>query len=555
MDVTDNTAAPLAGRREWFGLALLAPFGLLLSIDASVLFLALPELSASLKADGTQLLWITDIYGFLLAGFLVTMGRLGDLMGRRRLLLTGAACFGMISVLAAYSTNATMLIVARGLLGIAGATIVPSAVALIGTMFPHPKQQGMAIAVFISCFMGGAVVGPVVGGILLSHFWWGSVFLLNVPIMVVIVAAGPLLLPEFRDPSGSRLDATSVVLYLVAILPLVYGINELGHAGWQAGPLLSVAVGSVLGVVFVRRQRTVRDPLLDLSLFRHRTFSVVLAISLFHMAMLSGMGLFFTQFLQVVKGWSPLTTGGWTVLTAVSMISSSLISPLLARRIRPGTVAAVGLAVMAVGFLLISRVQVDGPVGVVITGVVVVTFGAGAFVSVGTGLLIAAVPPEKIGAAASVSETGGELGTAMGIATLGSIGIAFYRNLLDVPSSVPAGAGHSAGENISRAKEAAEGLPTAIGTELFDAARSAFTTAFQGVTVIAAIVTAALAVLAYATLRQAPPTGAAAASGAEDGQGDQGGHGGLGDQGAEDTAGQTAAAAPEPVAAPIVDAG
>ncbi len=515
MDAQDNIAAPLAGRREWIGLAILAPFGLLLSIDASVLFLALPELSASLKADSTQLLWITDIYGFLLAGFLVTMGRLGDLVGRRRLLLTGAACFGLISLLAAYSTNATTLIVARGLLGIAGATIVPSAVALIGTMFGHPKQQGMAIAVFISCFMGGAVVGPVVGGILLTHFWWGSVFLLNVPIMVVIVIAGPILLPEFRDPAGTRLDATSVVLYLIAILPLIYGINELGHVGWQAAPLLSVVFGSALAVVFVRRQRTVREPLLDLNLFRHRAFSAVLTISLFGMAALSAMGLFFTQFVQVVKGWSPLTTGLWTVLTAVAMISSSLLSPFLARRVRPGTVVAAGLSVMTAGFLLISRVQVDGPVAVPIVGVVVVTFGAGAFASVGTGLLIGSVPPEKIGAAASVSETGGELGTAMGIATLGSVGIALYRNLLDVPAGLPAGAGHSASENISRAKETADGLPAAMGTALFDAARSAFTTAFQGVTLIAAIVAAGLAVLAFATLRDAPPTGTVASGAGE----------------------------------------
>jgi MFS transporter, DHA2 family, multidrug resistance protein len=514
MDPEDNTPAAIAGRREWMGLVVLSLSGLLLSVDASVLFLALPTLSGALKADSTQLLWITDVYGFMLAGFLVTMGRLGDLIGRRRLLITGAGCFGVISVVAAYSTGPTMLIAARALLGVAGATIVPTAMALIPTMFPNAKQQGMAIAVFLSCFTGGAVLGPVVGGILLTHFWWGSVFLLNVPVMLLIVVAGPILLPDFRDPAGSRLDVVSVVLYLIAILPLIYGVNELGHVGWRARPVLSVVVGLAFAVVFVRRQRTVREPLLDLNLFRHRAFSAVVAISLFGGAALSALGLFFTQFVQVVKGWSPLTTGLWTVLSAVAMISGSLLAPMVARKVRPGTVVTAGLGIMTIGFLLVSRMQVAGAPVLPIIGVAVATFGTGVFASVGTGLLIGSVPPEKVGSAASVSETGGELGAALGIATLGSIGTAFYRGLLSVPAGVPTGAGNSASENISRARETAEGLPPAVGTALFDAAKSAFTTAFQGVTIISAAIAAGLAVLAFLTLRQAPPTGDPAASGA-----------------------------------------
>ena len=516
MDAHDNTSAPLAGRREWIGLAVLALPGLLLSVDASVLFLALPRLSLALGANNTQLLWITDVYGFMLAGFLVTMGRLGDLIGRRRLLIIGAACFGLLSVLAAYSTSATMLIAARALLGVAGATIVPSAIALIAVMFPNTKQQSMAVAVFVSCFMGGAVIGPVVGGVLLTHFWWGSVFLLGVPVMVLIVLAGPVLLPDSRDRGGTRLDVVSVVLYLVAILPLIYGINELGQVGWHSRALVSMVVGLVFAVVFVRKQRRVREPLLDLNLFRHRAFSATVTISLFGGATMSAMGLFFSQFVQVVRGWSPLSTGLWTVLTAVTMIVGSMLAPVIARRVRPGTVVAAGLGTMTIGFLLISRVQVDAPLTVPIIGVAVVTLGAGAFASTGTGLVVGSVPPEKIGSAASVSETGAELGAALGIATLGSIGIAIYRSLLSVPSGVPADAGNSAGESINRAAVTAADLPTAVGTALFDAARSAFTTAFQSVVVIAAIITAGLAVLALVALRQAPPTGTAAASGVGD---------------------------------------
>ena len=516
MDPRDNMSAPMAGRREWIGLAVLALPGLLLSVDASVLFLALPRLSLALKADSTQQLWITDVYGFMLAGFLVTMGRLGDLIGRRRLLIIGAVCFALFSVLAAYSTSAVMLIAARALLGVAGATIMPSALALIGGMFPNARQQGMAVAVFISCVMAGAAIGPVVGGVLLTNFWWGSVFLLGVPVMLVLVVAGPVVLPEFRNPGGTRLDVVSVVLYLIAILPLIYGINELGQVGWQPGPLISLVVGLVFAVVFLRKQRRVREPLLDLGVFRHRAFSAALAIMLFGGATMAALALFFTQFVQVVKGWSPLSAGLWTVLTAVAMATGSMLAPMMARKVRPGTVLAAGLGIMMIGFLLISRVQVGALLTVPIIGVVIVCLGAGTVSSAGIGLMLGSVPPEKAGAAASVSETGGELGGALGIATLGSIGTAIYRSLLHVPSGVPAGAGNSASESIIRAAATAADLPRATGTALFDAAKSAFTTAFQSVTIIAAIIIAGMAVLALVVLRQAPSTGTEAASDAGD---------------------------------------
>lgn len=566
MEPDDNPPATLAGRRERMGLAVLSLSGLLLSVDASVIFLALPRISGWLQASSSDQLWITDVYGFMLAGFLVTMGRLGDLIGRRRLLLTGAAIFGEISVIAAYSTDATSLIAARALLGVAGATIVPSAMALIATMFPNAKQQAMAIAVFVSCFMGGAVLGPVIGGLLLTRFWWGSVFLLNVPVMLLVVLTGPALLPECTAPAGTKLDLVSVVLYLCAVLPLIYGINELGQVRWQVAPIIGVLVGLVFAVVFLRNQRRTPDPLLDLKLFRHRAFNAVLAISLFGGAAIAAMGLYFTQFVQVVKGWSPLSTGGLTVITAVSMITGSLIAPGVARRVRPGTVVTVGLGLMTIGFLLISRVRVHGSLTVLIVGVAVVTLGAGAFVSVGTGLLMGSVPAEKVGAAASVSETSGELGSALGIATLGSIGIAVYRHLLIVPTSVSAvvtaKSRHSATDNLIRAKELSDNLPgkvrsvieytnnetvthvvttttsgvtiggrqvitgggvsrgwstvdeQGLGSALLNAAKSAFTTAFQSVTLIAAIVAAGLAVLAFVMLRQAPPTGVEEASGA-----------------------------------------
>jgi MFS transporter, DHA2 family, multidrug resistance protein len=537
MDPNDNTSAPMAGRREWIGLAVLALPGLLLSVDGSVLFLAIPRLSVALKVDSTQQLWITDVYGFMLAGFLVTMGRLGDLVGRRRLLVIGAGCFGLLSVLAAYSTSAAMLIAARALLGVAGATIMPSALALIGVLFPNAKQQGMAVAVFISCVMAGAAIGPVVGGVLLNSFWWGSVFLLGVPVMLVLVVAGPVLLPEFRNPGGTRLDVVSVVLYLIAILPLIYGINELGQVGWQPGPLISLVVGLVFAVVFLRWQRRVREPLLDLDVFRHRAFSATLAIGLFSAGTMSALGLFFSQFVQVVKDWSPLSAGLLNVLAFVAMVAGTMLAPMMVRKVRPGTVLAAGLGFMMIGFLLISRAQVGAPLTAPVIGLAILCIGAGTVGSTATGLVLGSVPPEKAGSAASVSETAGELGGALGIATLGSIATAIYRSLLHVPSGVPFGAGNSASESISRASATAADLPRAAGTALFDAAKSAFTTAFQGMTIIAAILAAGMAVLALVALRQAPPNGTAAASGA----------------GEEATSSDTATAeqAPTEVAAPL----
>lgn len=512
MNPRDNTSAPMTDRRKWIGLAVLVLPGLLISVDGSVLFLALPRLSLALKVDSTQQLWITDVYGFVLAGFLVTMGRLGDLIGRRRLLIIGAVCFGLLSVLAAYSTSATMLIAARALLGVAGATIMPSVLALISMMFPSPKQQGLAISVFVSCIVTGAAVGPVIGGVLLTNFWWGSVFLLSVPFMLVLVVAGPVLLPEFRNEGGTRLDVVSVVLYLAAILPVIYGINEFGQAGWQLRPLISLVVGLMFAVVFLRRQRRVREPLLDLEVFRHRVFSTALAISLFGGATLSAVGLFSVQFIQVVKGWSPLSAGLLSVLSAIALALGSILAPLAAQKVRAGTVVAAGLGIMVIGFLLISRAQVDAPLTVPVIGGVIAALAGGMITSTGTSLVLISVPMEKAGSAASVAETGGELGGALGIATLGSVGTAIYRSLLRLPSGLPGGAGKSASESISRAAVTAGDLPGATGTALFDAAKSAFTTALQSVTIIAAIIIAGLAVLALVTLRQVSPPESAADS-------------------------------------------
>ncbi|HYH13279.1 MAG TPA: MFS transporter, partial [Thermomicrobiales bacterium] len=235
--------APRAGRKEWIGLVVLALPAMLLAMDMTVLYLAVPHLSADLNPSSSQLLWILDIYGFLVAGFLITMGTVGDRIGRRKLLLIGGAAFAAASIAAAYSTSAEMLIVTRAFLGVAGATLMPSTLALIRNMFHDESQRTTAIAAWMSSFMIGSIIGPIVGGALIENFWWGSVFLLAVPAMVLLLVTGPILLPEYRDPNPGRMDLASVVLSLAAVISTIYGIKELAKDGIAIVPVLAIVVG------------------------------------------------------------------------------------------------------------------------------------------------------------------------------------------------------------------------------------------------------------------------------------------------------------------------
>src|SRR5262245_1814995 len=262
-----------AGRREWIGLAVITLPCLLYSMDLTVLHLAVPRLTESLQPTSTQLLWIIDIYGFFVAGSLVTLGTLGDRIGRRKLLLIGAAFFGVASVLAAFSTSAAMLIATRALLGLAGATVAPSTLSLIRNMFHDPEERTRAISVWIMAFSMGGAVGPVVGGLLLEYFWWGSVFLAAVPVMLLILIVGPKLLPEYRDPNAGKLDVASAAISMAAVLSMIYGLKRMAQEGVTLLALLAVGAGVLLGLLFVRRQLRLTDPLLDLGLFRIRAFT------------------------------------------------------------------------------------------------------------------------------------------------------------------------------------------------------------------------------------------------------------------------------------------
>jgi DHA2 family multidrug resistance protein-like MFS transporter len=498
---------PKATRREWFGLAVIALPCLLYSMDLTVLNLAVPQLSADLKPSAAQLLWIVDIYGFMVAGALITMGTLGDRIGRRKLLLIGAAAFGIASVLAAFSTSAEMLIATRALLGIAGATLAPSTLSLIRNMFLDPQERTFAIGVWISSFSAGGAIGPLVGGVLLEHYWWGSVFLVGVPVMVLLLILGPLLLPEFKDPDAGRIDLVSATLSLTAVLATIYGIKHIAEhgAGWRA--VIAILAGIGIGAVFMRRQRHLADPMLDLRLFRNAVFSASLAINVLGFLFLFGSFLFIAQYLQLVLGLSPLQAGIWGVPSALAFILGSVIVPVLAHRLPPALVMAGGLAVSAAGFALLTRVEVGDSLAIVVAASVIFSVGFTPVVALTTELIVGSAPPERAGSAAATSETSIEFGGALGIAILGSIVTAVYRSEMThaVPMGVPAEAARIAAATLGGAVSEAAQLPADVAGSLLVTARAAFVQGMQLSALTAMLGLIATALMALVLLRGAPP--------------------------------------------------
>jgi len=505
MTSTGNpTAFPKAGRREWIGLAVLALACLLYVMDLTVLHLAVPSISEDLKPSSTQLLWIIDIYGFMVAGFLVTMGTLGDRIGRRKLLLIGAAGFGAVSILAAFSTSPEMLILSRALLGIAGATLAPSTLSLIFSMFQDPRERGVAIAVWISAFSAGSAVGPILGGILLENFWWGSVFLLALPVMGLLLVLGPIVLPEYRDENAGQLDIASAAMSLIAVLALIFGLKQIAQDGIGLVPAVSILAGLVVGTLFVRRQLSLADPMIDLRLFRIPAFSASLAVNFLTIFVAVGYFLFVAQFLQLVVGLSPLEAGLWSVPSALGFIVGSQAAPRIVRAARPAYVMGAGLAIASVGLAVLSQVGGADGLAVVIVGSVIISLGLAPVLSLTTELIVGSAPPERAGAASGISETAVELGGALGISVLGSIGVALYRRELsaDLPAAVPAEAAVVARDTLGGAVAVAGQLPGQLGAAVLDVARDAFVQGMQVAATISAIIAVTVAILAVVLLRE-----------------------------------------------------
>ncbi|PRB10100.1 MFS transporter [Microbacterium sp. MYb62] len=504
MTQTTRATATRAGAKEWIGLAVLALPTLLLALDITVLHLGVPRLSEDLRPTSMQLLWIIDIYGFMIAGFLVTMGSLGDRIGRRRLLLIGAAAFGAASAAAAFSTTPEMLIASRAVMGIAGATLMPSTLALISSMFRDPHQRGLAIGIWATMFSAGIALGPIVGGALLEHFWWGSVFLLGLPVMLLLLVTAPLLLPEYRDRAAGLPDLLSVGLIIVAMLTLTFGIKETAVHG--IGPLAaaSAGVGLILGILFVRRQNRLSDPLLDLRLFANPAVRAGLIALLISTLAIGGIYLFLTQHLQLVAGHPPLVTGVLLLPGAAALIIASVVAPILARRIRPVLIVAVALAVSAVGFVILARASVDEDTVLVLIGFAVAYAGIGPVTALATELVVGSAPPERAGSASALSETSTEIGVSLGIAVMGSVGVAIYR--AGIPRGTDAegtvAAHESASETLATALQVSDGLPPTQGDALRALATDAFAAGFEASAWLGAALLVAASAVTLTALRR-----------------------------------------------------
>jgi DHA2 family multidrug resistance protein-like MFS transporter len=494
-----------ATRREWVGLAVLTLAALVYAMDLTVLNLAIPRISAELRPTSAQLLWIIDIYGFLVAGLLITMGTLGDRIGRRKLLLGGAAGFALASLLAAFSTSAEMLIASRAIMGIAGATVAPSTLSLIFTMFLDPKQRTTAIGFWIAAYSAGGAIGPVLGGVLLEFFWWGSVFLIGVPVMGILLILGPRTLPEYKNPNARRLDLRSAAMSLFAILAVVYGLKEIAQDGIAAVPVLSIVAGILAGIVFVRRQLHLESPIIDVRLFRIRAFTASLGTYLLGIFVVVGYFLFIAQYLQLVLGLSPIEAAVWSLPSAIGFVVGSVAAPKIIHRFRPSVIMGSGMAIAAVGTATLLGLGLDAGMGIalIVLASILISLGLAPVVTLATELIVGSAPPEQAGAATGMSETSGELGGALGIAILGSVGTAVYRTEVadTLPPGLPAEVADAARDTLGGALAIAQTLPEVLGAPLVAAAQVAFIDAIHFVAVVATVGAALTAIGAAAALR------------------------------------------------------
>lgn len=510
--LTETNTGPHPGRKEWIALGVLMLPLLLVSMDVSVLYFAIPYVSEDLTPSATQQLWILDMYGFVLAGLLITMGALGDRLGRRAVLLTGALVFGAASAAAAYAGSAEALIAVRALLGLGGAALMPSTLALIRNLFHDARRRARAVTVWTAVMTTGVSLGPVVSGLLLEHFWWGSVFLINVPAMLLLVVLVPFLVPEFRSKALDRepFDLLSAALSLAALLPVIHGVKELARHGYAPLPALGIGGGLVLGYAFVRRQKSLAHPLVDLGLLRQRAFGGAVGANLLAMFATVGMAVFFTQYLQSVLGMGPLEAALWSLVPAVGVMVMAPAGALLAQRFDRAYVMGGGFVVSACGFLWLTQIRPDSALWFTLTGGAVYAGGLVAAMTLANELALGAAPPERAGSAAAVLESGQELGGALGMAVLGSVGAAVYSR--DMTATLPSGLadGDAVRETLGGASAVAAHLPEASADAVLGAARDAFTHGMSYAAVGAAVMMAGAAALSLALLRGTSASGSEA---------------------------------------------
>jgi MFS transporter, DHA2 family, multidrug resistance protein len=500
--VTDTTTNAVVGRRQWIGLLVLALPGLLVTMDLTVLFLAVPSLTADLAPTSTQLLWITDVYGFLIAGALIVSGALGDRLGRRRIMLLGGAGFAAASVLASAASSPEMLIAARALQGVAGAALLPSMMALVFGMFPDPKARTAAMGVMMGTFALGAALGPLLGGGLLELFDWRAVFVPNVPVMLGLLLLAPRYVPEFRNPAAGRVDLRSAALSVAGLLGVVYGVKHGARYGVSPSDAAVIAGGLATLALFTWRQLALDDPLVDVRLFARPAFRTAMAATTVSMFVIYGTFFFTAQHLQLVSGLSPLEAGLWGLPpVAVMMIVAGGVLPRLATRVRPAHLVAGGMLVASVGLLLLAGLEPDSPVAQLVLAATLMVAGLAPTTTMGVNLIVGAAPPEQAGTVAGLGQAGNELGGALGIALLGTLGTAVYRG------DMHGVAGGASGDTLGGAVSLTEQLPAGV----LDAATHAFAHGMHVAAAVAVVLLAATSALVAVTLRTLPAADAPSA--------------------------------------------
>jgi DHA2 family multidrug resistance protein-like MFS transporter len=466
---------PRAGSREWTALAVLCLPLLIVSMVVSVLFFAVPDIAPSLAPSATQLLWIFDVYGFVLAGLLLTMGSLADRIGRRRLLLLGATAFGVASLVAAWAPTAEWLIAARALMGIGGATLMPSTLAIVRNIFHDPAERARAVGVWSAVMAGGVGIGPVVSGVLLAHYWWGSVFLVNVPVMVALLLVAPALLPESRAAS-TRVDAISAALSMLAILPLVHVLKEAAADGWSPALWGFLALGVAAGTAFVRRQTRVASPMVDLGLFRRPGFGGSVAVQVIAMFGVMGNAVLVTQYLQSVLGYSALAAALWSLLPSVLVGAAAPGAAALSVRVGRPPVMAGGFVVAAIGFAAMRLAGVESSIVPALLASTLIAVGLVSVATLVTEYALGVAPADRAGSVAALVETAGELGGALGMAALGSVLWATYASRVAelLPARLPGPAADAASQTLGEATVVAQGLGGGQGEAVLGAARTAY---------------------------------------------------------------------------------
>ncbi|GAA3383869.1 MFS transporter [Cryptosporangium minutisporangium] len=440
-----------ADRRAWFGLLIVLGPVLLVAMDGSVLYLAMPRVTSTLNPSADQALWILDVYGFVVGSLLIAFGNLGDRYGRLRLLLIGVVVFGIGSAGAAFAPSPEALIGFRALMGLGGATLLPSGLAVLSELFPDARQRAQAIGIFAATFAAGFAVAPIVGGLLLSQFWWGSVFLINLPVVAAVLVFAPVVLREVRTTRAGTVDVLSVVLSAGGLLLAVYALKDAAAHGLSVASLAAGLAGVVVLWWFVRRQHTLEHPLVDFSLFRERVFAVAIVTGALSLVAWAAAAYLTGIYLQSVLDLPVLTAALLALPGAAVLTASCVVTPAVVQRIGKRAALVTCHFAMAAGLSLLLFTRVTGGVGWFIASTVVAGVGYGLSFSLVAETAVAAVPPSRAGSAAALAETSNEIGNALGIALLGSLAAVVFRLLgpevaatLDATLHTPAVSGAAA---------------------------------------------------------------------------------------------------------------